>query len=283
MTTGTALTRDKVLEIARNLPATPRVFCSLSELLQDVDTDLGDIAAEIRTDPALAARVLRVANSAAYGGDGDVATVEDAVGRVGYDDVVRLVGVASVGALLPNALAAYRVDADALRRSALLQALGSEAIAPHLGIDPRHAYTAGLLRSIGMLVLDAAAHSGLPTDDHFDHRIFKTYTDWEVAMFGVTNADVTRMVLDDWKFPNDLVSAIDEHLLVQPEQYHNIFACVINMAGTIALDAGVALPGDVPHWNLTREKLTASGLADEDWVSAYEVAKARFERQCCAV
>ena len=93
MPVALALTRDQILDHARALPAAPRIMAELCELLQDINTDLDQIALVIRGDPALAARVIRISNSVVYGGDWAVASIDEAVNRVGFEEVLRLVGI----------------------------------------------------------------------------------------------------------------------------------------------------------------------------------------------
>ena len=80
-----AITREKILEIARSLPPGPQVFSELDGLLRDENSGLDQIAALIKRDATLAAQIIRVSNSVAYGGEQRTGSVEDAVGRVGLE------------------------------------------------------------------------------------------------------------------------------------------------------------------------------------------------------
>lgn len=278
-----ALTRDQILDHARALPAAPRVMAELCELLQDINTDLDQIALAIRGDPALAARVIRISNSVVYGADWQVASIDDAVNRVGFEEVLRLVGTASVAGLVDQSLPAYGLEAEEVRASLLMHALVSEALARHTQVDPRTAYTAGLLRAIGMMVLDRAARGRLDASAAYDPQQYRTYVEWETRCFGVTSVDVTRMILDEWRFPDQIVQAIEEHLLVSAAGYEHPFACLLNVAGALVAQAGLALPGDVPHWAVTQEKLAASGLDEAYFESALHEARLHFDRQQAAL
>jgi HD-like signal output (HDOD) protein len=129
------VTRDTILVHARQLPAAPQVLAGLCELLQDVNTDLDQIAAEIRVEPALAARVIRMSNSPVFGGGQRVGSVDEAVNRVGFGEVLRLVGAATVAGLVDRALGCYAIPADRLRESLLFHALASESLAAYAEID----------------------------------------------------------------------------------------------------------------------------------------------------
>lgn len=283
MTTGLAISRDTLLEQARMLPAAPQVLASLCELLQEVNTGLDEISDEIRKDPALAARVIRISNSVIFGGGIKVGSVDDAVNRVGFSELLRLVGAATAAGLVDRSLICYGVGAEKLRESLLLHALASEALASYAGTDPRIAYAGGLLRSLGMMVLDRAARGRLAPTDGYDPVGFGTYADWERSRFGVTGGEVATMILDEWRFSAELVAAIGAHLLVTEEDYEDRLACVLNLAGAIVSEAGMALQGEKSYWAVTPEKLAGAGLDENDFHTAAEQALTLFKQQKSAL
>jgi HD-like signal output (HDOD) protein len=277
------VTRDIILEHARKLPAAPQVLAGLCELLQDVNTDLDQISAAIRFEPTLAARVIRTSNSPVFGGGQRVGSVDEAVNRVGFGEVLRLVGAATVAGLVERALGCYAIAAERMRESLLLHALASEALAAHTDIDSRSAYSGGLLRAIGMMVLDRVGRTRLTPADVYDPKRFAHYGQWETAQFGVTGIEVTTMILDEWRFPAELVAALQEHQLLSESNYQDRFACLLNLAGTIVAEHGLALPGEVSCWALTPEKLAGAGIDEEQFRAASSQAAALFERQRSAL
>src|SRR5262245_57810393 len=110
-----AIRREVILEHARRLPAAAQVLAGLCELLQDVNTDLEQIAAEIRLEPTLAARVIRMSNSPVFGCGDRVGSVDEAVNRVGFSEVLRLVGAATVASIVDRELTCYGVSVERLR------------------------------------------------------------------------------------------------------------------------------------------------------------------------
>ena len=254
------LARDKILVTARNLPAAPQVLARLGELLLDVNSGLGEIAALLKRDAALVARIIRISNSAFYGGDGRIGSIEDAVNCVGFGEIYRLAGVATTSRLADHALKYYRVEAKPLREHMLYTALACEALAGKCGLDGRCAYTAGLLRALGMLVLDRVARELLPEKNVYDHKQYGTYAAWEGHVFSLSSCEVTALVLGEWRFPPDIVGAIREHLLLRETDYNNRFACLLNAAGWLATQEQFGLPGERTYWNLDPRKLERLAL-----------------------
>jgi HD-like signal output (HDOD) protein len=278
-----ALTRETILLHARTLPAAPQVLGGLCELLADANTDLDRIAAEIRLEPTLASRVIRISNSAAFGNGQRIGSVDEAVSRVGFGEVLGLVGAATVAGVADRALGCYGVAVDRLREAMLFHALASEALAVRAGLDSRQAYAGGLLRSIGMMVIDHGARLLLPPAERYQVERYARYQDWEEEKFGLGGVDATALVLGEWQFPPELVAAVREHLLTREASDQDRFAVVLHLAGCITAERGLALPGEVAHWVFTPAKLEAAGLEESQFIKAANQATASFERQRSAL
>lgn len=268
------VTRDVILQHAQKLPAAPQVLGGLFEMLEDVNTDLDQIAAQIRVDPALSARVLRISNSAAFGSGSVAASIEEAVSRVGFAEITRLVGVATVVGLADKALQAYGISAMALRESLLLHALASEALAQRTMLDARAAYAGGLLRSVGVMILERVAQAerkgSVPT---FDPKAGAGFGSWERIHFGITSVEVTTSILDEWRFPHELVVAIERHLAPEKEP----MAAILHLAGAIVVAHRRALPGETKLWSVTPRLLATAGLDMPTWQEACGEAGKVFE------
>jgi len=273
-----ALTREKIFEIARSLPPAPKVLAGLGELLLDVNVDLGPVADLIKRDTALAAHIIRISNSVAYGGSGEihVGTVEDAVGRVGFREVYRLVGIVTTGRLVERALKFYGVSTESLRVNMVYTALVCEALAEAAKLDPRKAYTAGLMRPLGILVLDRVAEL-LTSVEPYNHEALGSYATWEARSFVFSNCYVAAMILTEWGFPTEIVEAVRDHYLMREADYGNRLACLLNLAGGIVAVAGYALPGEYGYWESTERKLTALNLNIRQVNQASDRARAAFE------
>jgi HD-like signal output (HDOD) protein len=277
-----ALTRQSLFEIARTLPAAPKVLAGLGELLKDVNAGLDEVADLIKVDAALAARIIRISNSVVYGGGGGaqhIGAIEDAVNRVGFSEVHRLVGVVASDRLAERALIYYGVETDPLREHMLFTALACEALAEQCGLDARSAYTAGLLRTIGMLVLDRVAER-LPDVTPYEHARYGGYPVWEGIAFGLSNTEVGALILHDWHFPADIVGALREHYLLHEADYENRFACLLNVAGRVAAEAGHLLPGDRRYCELAPRQVEVVGLTEDQMREAGWRARAVFARLC---
>jgi HD-like signal output (HDOD) protein len=257
----------------------------LGDLLNDIDADVADIARTLKTDPALTARVIRMSKAIMFGGAADVTDLEQALARVGFSNVLGLVGAASITQLLPAPLRLYGIDVNTFQKCSLCHALAAEGLAKAIGEDSQAAYIGGLLRGLGMIVFDRAASE---TDWIAEGETFllsrdQCYADYERRIFGCTSSDVTRILLEEWKFPDAIVNAVDLHYLSAPDALTNRLACVLNVAGEMAASAGHGFPGDDRHWTTAPEKYDVLGVSYDFWGQLCTEANTRFSGACQAL
>ncbi len=271
------------MQVARALPADLQVLSALGEMLQDLNSELDDIAGLLRRDVALAARIVRISNSPLFGGGGRIASIEDAVNRVGFGEILKLVGTASVARFGERALEVYGIGAQTLRDNMLYSAIAAEAIARVSGIDPRVAYTAGLLRPMGLLVLDRANRGTLRPGQGYDAAQWDSYSAWEGSLFGVDNCEVAGMILEEWRFPAELCNAIRAHYLTKEVDYDRPLAVVLNVSNGLAHRAERSFPGEARWWALTDPKLLVAGITEDYIDPAIEEIEVAFSATVAAL
>lgn len=280
---STPFSREKLLQVARSLPADLQVLSQLGEMLQDINSELDEIAALIRRDVALATRIVRIGNSPMFGGGGQIASTEEAVNRVGFAEILKLVGTATAARFAERALEHYGVGAQALRDNMLYGAFASEALARAAGMDTRVAYTAGLLRSLGLMVLDRASRGQLAPAQRYAIERWPNYSAWEGSLFGVNNCEVAALILDEWRFPPELGAAIRGHYLALSTDLDRPLAVLLNLANGLAQRAGRSFPGENCWWEITPEKLRAVGLSEDDLEPAIATTDRAFDAATAAL
>jgi len=275
--------REKLLQVARTLPADLHVLSQLGEMLQDVNSELDEIAGLLRRDVALATRIVRISNSPMFAGGGQIASTEEAVNRVGFSEILKLVGTATAARMTERKIEFYGIDAETLRDNMLYGAFAAEALARAAGMDSRVAYTAGLLRSLGVMVLDRACRGQLNPSQAYTTGRWTNYSAWEGSICGVNNCEVTALILDEWRFPTELGGAIRGHYLARASDYERPLAVLLNVANGLAQRVGRSFPGEACWWEISPEKLTAIGLTEEDLEPAAAAAETAFEAATAAL
>jgi HD-like signal output (HDOD) protein len=278
-----AFSRESLIQVARQLPADLRVLSQLGDLLQDPNSELDAISALLRRDLALAARIVRIGNSAAYGGGVRIASVEEAVNRVGFGEILKLVGTAVAARCTDLALPAYGVGANKLCHNMLYGAIAAEALARVTGLDPRVAYTAGLLRPFGLTVLDHACRTLIPPVPVYDRRFWPSYSAWEERHFGLLSKDAAAMILEAWRFPAEVAVAQRSHYLPADEHWDHPLAVLLNVANSLAARVARGFAGEEIHWVLTSEKLARAGIPEEELEPLIIAVESGFEAAVAAL
>lgn len=247
-------------------------------MLANANTDIDAVTDLLRRDTGLTARVIRIANGVIYNSGDPVASLEEALSRVGFNEVHRVTALASAASLTNFTLHFYGVGARRLRENALLVALVMEELAPYGRIDPRAAYTMGLLRSIGKIALDATAQRDLRYVRPAPIAATPVL-DWERETFGLTSPEVAVAVLRKWRFPAEVFVPIRDHYLrglaVDPLPE----AKYLHVAAALATRKDLGLVGEQTYWDETLEPVaTLLGLSLEVREKLLERAHAKFER-----
>ncbi len=137
------------------LPVFNRVALEVDQLIREDDYSGDQLAAVIEQDMALAAGVLRVANSAFYAGLMPVKTVKDAAVRLGANTLSSLTMLITQKQMYVARVRQFKEWMNRLWSHALGTAVASKWLAQNLGFRgiAEEAFMAGLLHDIGKLVL----------------------------------------------------------------------------------------------------------------------------------
>ena len=169
----------------------------------------------------------------------------------------------------------YPFTGTKLQENALYVGVIMEELARETRESTRSCYTVGLLRTIGMMVLErlAGPGSGIPPFAHSGETVLDV---WERKHFGTTNVEAAEQVLLHWRLPHETVSAIRHHY--HPANRHNPILHLLTLAATSAADRFFGLPGEESYWTLKSENFIKAGLTEQKYLHACERAQRTFDR-----
>lgn len=266
---------DQILQCARQLPATPAILGKLQLLLADPNSDLEGICSLLKRDTTLAARTIQISNSSFFSPAEPHSSLEEAVGCVGYDPICRVVGLTISSQLCERDLRSYGIPAARLFENTLVCALAMESLAQFVGVDPRAAYTTGLMRSVGKLVLDRLA--AVEAREAYPAAGGPPLTAWEMVGWACDNGTVAAFLLEKWNFSGETVEAVRHHYdpsAASPDA--SAAATLLNLAARLAEDLGHGLPGEAAAWEGLEEKLREAGLTETEFELCREETRAAF-------
>lgn len=204
-------TIDSYIDRIQHLPPAPQLLPPLLRLLREPDTDMGRVIRLITHDPSLTTNVLRLANSAVFGCGRRVETLDEAVGRLGFETLYRMVVAVCGSRMLGPSQKGYGLDPGQLWQHSVTAAVAAQGVARECGEDESLAFTAGLLHDVGKLVLSQALEGRYAQVAEQVEKFGRSMLAAETALLGVQHAEVGGRLLDRWNFPPSLVQAVWHH------------------------------------------------------------------------
>lgn len=204
------ITPDQVLAKIHNLPSLPDVVMELLTRMSQDDVNIDAVAKKIAQDQALAARVLRLANSSFYGLAKQVSSIQEAITILGFRTVRSLATTAALmGSFRGQGAASF--DVTPFWRHAIAAAECARALASHLYINPELAYTAGLLHDLGRLVLVTQFEDSYEATMRYRAQHDCKLLEAEQIVLGIDHARVGEVLMQHWKFPEAMQQALAHH------------------------------------------------------------------------
>jgi HD-like signal output (HDOD) protein len=271
----TRVSHAELIEAAKELPMAPRLLGELGVLINDPNSDAQDVTDLLKQDPAIAARLIRIANSAVYARSVPVSSTEGAVSCIGFDEVHRLVGALASHQLAERRYDLHGISASRLRNISLFTAVLMEDLAVPARESRRACYTIGLLRSVGIMALEliGCRHSQVPP---FNPGTGQPLDEWEKCHWGLDNCEAAEVILKEWRMPHETVLAVRHHY--RPAQLHNPMIHLLALAAGSASDRYQGIDGEEGYWQPTAETFRRAGLDLRDFQMASERAQETFER-----
>lgn len=199
----------EVCEKALRLPCSPALLPRLVKVLDKEDATIEELEGVIRVDPVLASSTLRLANSAFFAGGGEVENLSDAIMRLGQREIYRLAALSLAGRWMTQTVDGYRWEAGDFCRLSLMQAVAAEYLAEKTGrVDPKAAYSAGLVHEIGKLAVAYACAEHFPAIRELQASSKCTWLNAEKKILGYNHAEVGAELLRRWKFPASFVAVV---------------------------------------------------------------------------
>ena len=275
---------DQLLETTRKLPATPQLIPKLQRVLNDPDVEIDEVIKMIRIDTSLTSGLIRLANSAFFRGREPVRSIDEAVSRLGFSELYRLVCLVVAEQVLREPLPLYKMESGELLISSICSALAMESLcrlSTDVGMEPDTAYTIGLLHSVGKIVVNR----------HYLAQGIEFYNDeievdliMERKILGFEQAELGGALLEKWGFPEDIFapvlfqnSPLDAKLYKGP-------ASLLFLSLQIRpwLQGRVQIPAE-PILKPYLEEVSVAGLQMEDGAAAIENSREAWEESLAMI
>jgi len=224
---------------AADLHALPVVAFEAQELIRDQRTSAQDLAKLLSKDPALATRVLKLANSSFYGFQKRIGNLPQAIVVLGFQSVKNLTFTVGVIEKFRPDSAIDSLDYPTFWAHGIATAIAAEKIARNVpGRHTSNAYMAGLLHDIGKLVLVQNAPS---LHREVLGRISEglSLLEAEREVLGRDHAELGARFLQRWNLPVNLIESIASHHAVESPQGEVALCEVVQLADLLINALGI--------------------------------------------
>jgi HD-like signal output (HDOD) protein len=223
-------TADKFFQNVSALPTMPEVASRLLHTFEDDNVSLGALSALIGKDATLAAKVLRLANSARYRPANDVSSLADAATVLGMQTLRDLALSACLTGAFPTV---QGLDRTRFWRHSVATAGYAKALGGLLQIDGDVTYLAGLMLRTGQILI-AMTEPKLVADEEAHATEAGCRLSLEMNRFGCTHSDVTAELARRWHFPPALTQAFRDAAEPLEAKPFSLLAAVLRMSEVLA-------------------------------------------------
>lgn len=242
----------------------PQIMIKAQSIMADPKSSLKELAALVKTDQAIVAKALRLANSAYYGLGGKVSSIEHATVLLGTVAFGELVAMSAASKLLGTSLKGYDADSGVLWRHSLAVAFGARIIASRRNSDMVNpAFTAGIIHDAGKLVLDRAIFERKDQFDDFLSDGQHTFLDAEKKLLGFDHAEIAADVCRKWRIPESMAHSIKFHHEPASSDGDEL-AYILHVADGIAMMVDIGTGVDDVLYRLDDTSREALDLKDEE-------------------
>ena len=259
-------TPEQMVSLAPELEALPIVAQRVMAMVRDDTATLDRIAAVLGTDQALTAAVLRHANSALAMPNRRIASLREALARIGLRALSGVLVRACSAPLLDRGLPPYALPRRVAWRHAATASLAARDLARLLAAPAaEEASVAGLLHDVGKMVITSVVPEAAAEAVALARSRRMPVWQAEAQVLGFHHGHVGAALLRSWHLPEPLVDAVAWHH--EPGETTNRLAMIVHLADAAAHAVGAVGSGGAclqPDWDPAEAHLLGATFAQLD-------------------
>jgi len=240
---------NDVIEKIDHLPEVFSVAVKVAKQLEDLDTKVEDLAATISTDQALTTKLLKLCNSAKYGYSKKIVTIKDAIPKLGFKTIKSLIFLTISQSVLYQELKGYDLEKESLWENSVSCAVYARYLAKLSNYpDPETAFTAGLIRDIGKLIVHEYIGESYEQIVDIVNTKNVSFSEAESEVLEFNHCEIGAKVAEKWNFPTVLIDAIRYHhspnlVINMPEKDKQLIS-IVHVADAVTMMLGSGMGND---------------------------------------
>ena len=232
--------RESVLEKVTSIPSMPTAANTVVCLLKNPDVDINTLMRAIEFDQGLTSNVLRLANSAYFGGPRTIGSLRDAILRLGMNRIFQLVIMSAIVPVARHEIRGYDLPPGKLLEHSIAVAIGAEEIAKCMNIKaPFLTFTAGLLHDLGKVVLSTFIEVDVQRIVNLAYSGEASFEAAEAEVLGIDHAETGALLLQAWNLPEGIVNAVKYHHRPDDFEGDALVVDLVHLADSLALTNGL--------------------------------------------
>jgi putative nucleotidyltransferase with HDIG domain len=224
------------IDTIATLPSPSPVLRRIAAVTANPESPVSQVVDALKLDPAIAGKILRLANSAYIGMPRSVSSLHNAVVLLGTKRIQSIIMVAQFADPFNGKKNAHSFPLERYWRHSTTLALIAESIGRHLKryeiVDEQELFSAAILHDIGKLVLAVHEPSVLVEADQRARREQVPFYCAENDSFSHTA--IGALLSEKWGFPFELSAAIASHHAPDRAGAHARFVSIIHVADVTA-------------------------------------------------
>ncbi|MBC7963504.1 MAG: HDOD domain-containing protein [Steroidobacteraceae bacterium] len=227
---------------AGDLPTIPVVATKVMQLMESENASSDEIARVVASDPAVAARVLKISNSSFYGCQRQIQTLSHAIVVLGFSTLKSLVVAASVKQVYKP----YGLTEKMLWEHSFGAGLAARIIAKKTHrVNEEEAFLGGLFHDIGKNIMNFLDNQKFQTVMQICYNDAVSFAEAERQVYSYTHSEVGALVIKKWNFPDILMKAVLKHhtfdFTGDEDPYQVSLTCVVGLANLFCHKTGIGV------------------------------------------
>lgn len=252
---------EQALELVEELNPSAHVLSKAQQKIRDPNVEIHDLEDILKSDPSVTADILRLSNSAYYSFATPAKDLTTAISRIGFDELMKLVGLAVSKNVFMQDLIHYNMSSVAYWSESVSTALLMEVMARMIGLLGSEAYTVGLLSTTGKMVIEQVL------EIYGDESVYDGSSDiseWERGALGFDHAFAGAMMLKRWDFPGEITSAILHQFRPERAEESSTMLDALSFSRRMVAQAGYGFGNDNIEIDPQMEQFLSNYRVDED-------------------
>jgi HD-like signal output (HDOD) protein len=233
---------ELIIMTASDLPTIPVVATKVMQLIECESATAEELAKVVASDPAVAARVLKISNSSFYGCQRQIQTLSHAIVVLGFATLKSLVVAASVKQVYQP----YGLTEKMLWEHSFGAGLAARIIAKETRlVSEEEAFLGGLFHDIGKIIMNTMNRTAFQDAMQRCYNDGLTFEEAERQAFPYTHAEVGGFVIKKWNFPGMLMNAVLNHhsfeFAEDEDPYQESLTCIVGLANMFCHKVGIGI------------------------------------------